>query len=436
VQFLIRLTVVVLFLLSTNILEMMGTGYSSSGGLVSIHPSTFLAVACIGLLLLMPAQPASRPDVNSGRLGRVPLVLSLVALCITLYLAREKTGGSSAIVVTYVTPALLLFLLPLISIRTSKFLDRFIGWFFVVNSLIVLTEYATGWRLLPFYAGPYLITNDPRPTGLIGHPLPGALLTGAWLLLMTFRQVTERISLRGIVQIGIHALAMVCYGARAATVIAGLGLVAYLLRHSGIAGKVPVASSRRALAAFFVGGLVVASAFGVGVTDILVDRFYTAEKSDKTRFEALFIVENLTQREWMLGVESDDRDRYLAIINSPFGVEIAPLALVFNFGLPVALGLLMSFYWALFKFAEGVWGGRYAVVYFILTTATSLSISSRTVLVSQFLVLLYVARTWRPRGAKEQKPNSRPEVGASSAFPTLTETIDGRRTDSLSRQTP
>lgn len=404
------LLAVSLFALPNNLLVGAGIRYMSGEGslLEKLHPSFYLlCLICVMTAMLRPVAWRAIPDwLRRGWL--LPSLAALVSLAVVALMARSGGGDLSSLVITFLAPAMLAYVLQFAGTRAVSATSGFLALFFIANSGLGLFEFLSGWRLLPFYAADQLITFDNRPTALLGHPLVNALLTGAVLLVSLSRLVSFGLSPGLLLAAALHLCGLLLFGGRAALVLC-LGLAAFmLLRHFGVLSRVLLAFSRRAMMLCALGLLALTVLLASGIADPLLERFAASTKSDQSRLATVAVLSQLTFGEWSMGLEPEMRRVYHAMLNTPFGFESAPIAMTAAYGLPLTVLLLFSAWCLLSRFARQA-GQHITVTYFMLTSATSLSIGSKSLLVSQMLLILFCARM--PKASPAIKPER-----AASAF--------------------
>lgn len=395
-QFVIRFIPVSLFLLSNSLLNVLGINYMGSGGSAAgkLHPSFYITLVAVGLTFLL----ARRAPVQTWikRSFVFPLVAASIATLAAIVLGRPGSGDSSAALVTFLTPALIAYVLQFASERTRLFCTRFMAAFFITNSLIGLVELGTSWRLLPYYVSDTVITFDNRPTALLGHPLLNALMTGVVLLSLVTRQITDGLPLSAQLQMALHATALFAFGGRASLLLFVLITTVYVIRHSGLLVRVRVRQSARSMLLALLGIVFFGILSVAGVTEALFERFVSASDSTNTRFAAFELLNMLSLTEWLIGTDTSARAYYLMILETPYGIEISPIAMIYVYGLPIAFLLLVSVYQLLFRWASNSFAGaRYVVMFTILSSLTSLSIGSKSLMISQMLIILFALRPGR-----------------------------------------
>jgi hypothetical protein len=145
----------------------------------------------------------------------------------------------------------------------------------------------------------------------------------------------------------------------------------------------------RALALAAFGLALLAILVALGVADPLFERLANAADSTNTRLAALRLPAMLTAREWLIGADPAARAAYQTALDTPYGIEIAPVAMVLVYGLPLTALLLVATCQLLLRWSRDSFpGARAVVLFFVMATMTSLSIGSKSLLISQMLVIL------------------------------------------------
>ena len=388
------LTVAVLFLVSSKVLQALGIPYASTGGspLTKFHPATFLSLAALGTWAivigpgrLLAALAAQRPGI---------LVFAMAIALLTFQAAVVQQLPISAVVDTFVLP--LALFISILALRASV-MERLVialHLFFLVNSTLGYAEYFTGWRLTPYYEGGVLITYDWRSTALLGHPLINALATGLYLLILS-GPGGRRFDLPVRTFLLIYSLgAMVAFGGRAATVMA---LV--LLAARGLFSLAKVLSGRPfgrrdAFAVIVVltliatiGSLLVQG----GVLDTFLSRFEDDSGSAATRVAMFHVFDGMALRDLFFApdlahVASNQRRLDLTI-----GIESFVVAFFAYYGIVTTLVFFagLAFFAAEIIRTVGT-PGLVPLAYFFLVSSTSTGIANKTTDMALIMAMILI----------------------------------------------
>lgn len=260
--------------------------------------------------------------------------------------------------------------------------------FFAINSVLALIEAVLGERFFPGYVIEGSIGD--RATALTAHPLSGAVLTGMLILFLAFGPRRRLAKPLRIPELALHGAAMIAFGGRAGIAI----LLAVLVVGGLIIGRKQneekVGVFQRMLPIGILAGGFLLITFPPPFVEKALERFnFARDKSAATRFALGDIFQNLTDHQLMWGANRAVLERLMVAFDTPLGIEAAWLQLTATFGLIVIAPLGITFLLFLIKLtAQLDRAARYAAVYFLAVTATSLSIGSKSLLVSQFFLML------------------------------------------------
>lgn len=363
----------------------------AASAFVKIHPSTYLGLISLGCFLIFRSERKN----NKSRNAAIRMIVSVCFILFFYVMVSEGEGGGeiSALIVTFMSAGLLALLFDYAEPITLRRLRFMLSVFFIANSMLGLIELSSGQRLMPFVISEEVISWDLRPTALLGHPLLNSLLTGAWVLTLVIRGFKDGIKPSGFVVLATNVLAMFAFGGRAALVAMLLIAMLYMILKAFTA---LLAASRTTHVLFSFFGLYVALLFVpvILITDLaapIVGRFVDAKGSDETRYAAVQMLSTLNLPEWLLGISSDARNSLQASAGSVHGIEISWVALILQFGLPITACLLVLT-WQLLNSAARSGLERFTLVsYFFVTTFTSLSIGSKSLLISQVFLIIAVS---------------------------------------------
>ncbi len=389
IYYVVIAAVTLLFLFNAPMLNLVGWPYTMPGGSAAtkIHPSFYLLLAGAGLSLFM-GQRRSWGIVKTPRfIIYLIAALTLLGRAIAITLAGVNEGELSAILDTFVTPALLLVCLYVISPTDLSKLGSAIRIFFVFNSLMGLTERVVGFRFVPSFMDQF-VTQD-RAAALLGHPLNAALLTGTLVVYLTTTVQGRTLASIRIPEILLHALAMFAYGGRSALVftIAVVLLGSIMIRQRADGPKVGMAQRLLPFIIVLAGiGLVF---LPIPFIDATLDRFTNDTGSAQTRDSALQVFGMLSTQELLTGTLVTQRQTWMTFLNTPFGFEICWVALTVTYGLLATIPMMIGLPTLLLGTARGLdRSAFYIAILFIVVTIGSLSVGSKSLLLSQTLVMM------------------------------------------------
>lgn len=380
------------FLLSPNLLYLFGIDYGTSQGnfIEKIHPTFFLIVLA---LIYAVAMRIKAERVITGVRNPAILIIAAAAISAVVFsaLSGESGGGAlSSLLITFSEAGFLALLLRYATASTLVTISHLLGWLFIINSTVGILESSLGFRILPYVAAEVLITNDGRSTALLGHPLANALMTGCWLLLLLMSAFKDGFRISAIAQITLHSVAMLAFGGRTSLVtsFALFGVYVLILTYRKLfagKGRAEIERLILSLGLLMILGIAV---YQSGQADAILQRFSDGRGSDETRFAAIQMLGAVTSSELWTGTTVYTREFLRRTMSSEYGIELAWIGLVLTYGLPLAIALLSTTFRLLI--AVGSAGGlqaRISLLFFGIVTFSSTSISGKSLIISNFVVL-------------------------------------------------
>jgi hypothetical protein len=399
----IALAVVALLYLtiSTMTLLSLGFNYDEAGGnvLEKIHPATFVAVAVLVAALASRGNPLTALiDVAERQPGTALFVLT-IALMIAYSVAivgLPFTGFFD----TFLAPVVVFLLFKDMSDARAQRFVWLIHGFMLLNALLGIGEFVTGYRLTPIIANGMVIDDDWRSSALLGHPLANASLTGAYLLAMAVGGAEDLPKPAAALCFVTNAVAMVVFGGRASTVIL-LALLAALAAKGTVrilhGGKIDKSAVLTVLIIVPIAALAVVTLAEAGFFDRFLERFIDDKGSASTRIEMFELFNHLSWYQLLLAPDAGQLTTLKRIYGLDFGIESFWVSFVLSYGIiPCA-----AFFAALFLFCRDLLravrpGGIWVLTFFFLVASTSVSLSSKTTIFA-LLVLLMLVMLRRPR---------------------------------------
>jgi hypothetical protein len=301
------LAVMVQFVISPNLLMMVGIDYNAIGGnpLVKLHPATYLAgiAACLAVCGSRPAGSALTNLFRSS--PALALFLVLIPACAFYSIACVGFSGSAIYIDTYLSAGMIVLALQNGTDLQHRFLARMIIAWCVLNVLISVGETLTQTHLVPEPQYAELIPKeqeDFRGAALFGHPLTGALVTALsiFLLLGMRAGVVVKSALFTTLMIGLLA-----YSGRAAmgttlVLLAGGAVIAVFrgLLHRKLSGGLVAALLATV---FLLLPLLIVVITGTSIGDRLVSHLY-ADDSVDARSIQWFVLDRLNLHDVLFGV--------------------------------------------------------------------------------------------------------------------------------------
>lgn len=181
------LSIVCFATISANLLVSMGIPYDIPGGsfIVKLHPGTYLLFAAFVVSLFSSRNPLIMLSRLASAMPMV-FIYALIIFFVALYLIiRNGTSGAAYIIDTWLTPALMAWVLLFLPGHLVRFIFTSLIILVMINAIIGVAESLVQQRLIPHVAGDVVLTESVfRATALYGHPLSNAKLTAAALLLV------------------------------------------------------------------------------------------------------------------------------------------------------------------------------------------------------------------------------------------------------------
>ena len=298
------------FLVSSNLLYLMGIHYDVPGGnpLIKFHPSSYLFVWAaisalqeqggigVGLRLIAAKRPA--------------YIVFLVSMLICAVFAGVSTGtrGAAVFLEDYVTAGLLALTLELAPDHARRPLGRMLLGFCLGNVLVAIGENLTHMHVVPPFLGAIAYIEAPgdfRGTAGFDHPLTGAAVVMMTLIFLP----TQRLSaVRGMLASLLLFVGLLVFGGRTALAIAIAvftiaGVVALV---KGLVGRrlAPALLARVALVVLLVPPLTYVLLTQTPVGERIVAHLYVDDSAD-TRSEQWSVLQQVSLREALFGMPED-----------------------------------------------------------------------------------------------------------------------------------
>ncbi|ABD05719.1 conserved hypothetical protein [Rhodopseudomonas palustris HaA2] len=290
VQKMMAVYIVLLFVVSANVLDLIGYDYSAIGGspITKIHVSTYFIVLLFAVFLVTYPQ--------KGDLARYYLATKLgsifffcAATFAVINIVVDGRNGFGMYFDTDLHLFLCAMLLPFVTPENMDRLERFLHWFFLANAVLAVVELAIGFNIFPLitYSPDGMTTVEPRATAFLSHPLHAATITCVYIVSLLCGAGRDlRPNLR-LPMIGLQCAALLAFGGRTAFLLTGL-IMAGMLLWGAFRAAAGMKMSQRGLIVWFsiipVGIAAVAVLAAIGAFDPLLDRFTEDGGSARTRW--------------------------------------------------------------------------------------------------------------------------------------------------------
>lgn len=386
---------------SGNILALLGYNYVGDGGnaIEKIHPSTITLVFSLLAFLAYPNGEQRLGD-SIFRQGVFPYLL----VCVLSIIYAQIVLGLplSALIVSWLTPGLLLVLLFQLDKNQIKYLRYLLHGLLLINTLMAIVEYKMGAPLIPSVLIDYTGTGEVldisewgewRASGLFGHPLASTLICALYVVasfsLIFFKQASR---LQYFTML--HCLlALPLFGGRTSIAMAivfvalmsmvrfGLELVGKGVNYFNVI-KIKIAVTAVVL--------TIIIAFQMGMFDQLIDRIQDDNGSSYTRVLALQILGDASNLELLFG----DIYKSLAVrqvaYGTIYGIEIFWVGMVLNYGLLISL-TLFYFTWKIIFAISSKTGSivYWPIAFFFVSSSSGVGLVAKSITFSVLLLLIF-----------------------------------------------
>lgn len=396
------------FLVSPMLLDRWGFNYGLAGGsaLEKMHPGTWLILMAFACRAAAEGNPLAFLVAVARGYGALCLYLCGWALLMAQAMLVQKIAFTP-LLDTFLMPALLLVLLADLPGAALRRLAGALHAVMAANALIALFEFFTGQRLTPFLVAGFEISGEWRATALLGHPLSNAALTGCYVLVLMaggWRSLP-----RGSVLplVALQTVAMVAFGGRAALVLLllALALKGGLMLLRLLAGaRVPLSSACVAAALLPLGVAVVYGAVEAGFFDRFAQRFVSDDGSASARLAMVQVLQAFPFGDILIGPDPARLATLVRVEGIEFGIESFWIAMILTYGLAASAALFAGLGLFCLEIARAAGGrGLPVLLYFFAVASTSVSLSSKTVLLGMAVALIVpILRLERsPEGAAQ-----------------------------------
>ena len=386
--------VVMLFTLSGGVLWELGVNYDGITGAVAskIHPATYLGLATFGLFAVARRNPAG---FLAMLITRYPgaLCFLLATGLLGFYTVFDQRHGIATVFDTYLLAVMLGVIGAELGSRDLARVEKLLHVLFAANAALVLVEYVIDHRFFPYRFDGQAFEWDKRSTGLFGHPLENAAIIGTYLMVLVAGGGARMPRLLRAPAAMLQLAAMVPVGGRTALVVAVAMLI---LAMAPRAVKLLLSGGRMSLrAAAVVATAAPLAIFAVaafaagGFFDLVAERFVDDGGSAQARLEMFEIFKQLSVRDILIGAQSELIDSIRRTHGLEWGVENPVVRLLLYQGVVFSAFLIVGFVLFLTELGRRMRPGvAMPFVFFLIVINSFESISNKTVLLGQFIVLM------------------------------------------------
>lgn len=404
-------------------LTMIGWPYDSASAsfVTKLHPAVYVFFLAAGLGLV-------GGDLRYWQFAKRPVFLAFLAAAVLTVLravqiaASGITGGElSAAIVTFLLPAFIIIAYQGATALTIERVSIGLRIFFVMTSLMGLTERLLGFRFIPSFLD-FENRNELRASALFGHPLNAAVMTAMIIVyLVTARRRQQSIAMR-LPEIILHTTAMFCFGGRSALVFTPVVLLfsGIIVRQRRGLAKVTGLQRFLPLAILLVGVIFVM--LPIPFVEQTLERFANDHNSAETRSGAINMLGVISPQEMMWGIDANRRQIIQEFFESPAGIELAWIAIALSYGAVIAIPMFLTTVAMFITIAmRQDRSALFMAMLFLVVTAGSLSLGSKSLLLACAFVMLMTLSTPyavppSSRGLSRRRRET--ETGQTSANPT------------------
>ena len=395
VQKMMAIYIVLLFVVSANVLDLIGYDYSAIGGspITKIHVSTYFIVLLSAVFVVTYPQ--------KGDLARYYLATKLGSIfffCASIFavvnIVVDGRNGFGMFFDTDLHLFLCAMLLPFVTPDNMDRLERFLHWFFLVNALLAVVELALGFNIFPLitYSPDGMTTIEPRATAFLSHPLHAATITCVYIVsLLCGAGRGLRANLR-MPMILLQCAALLAFGGRTAFLLTGLimaGMLLWAMFRTAAGMKV----SQRGLILWFsiipVGIAVVAVLASIGAFDQLLDRFTEDGGSARSRWLMVPLLLSFNWGDLLWGAQTDFARSQVYSFGLEWGVENPFIQMSVFQGVVVAsmimLGVLLLIWEA---YRRMTWKAIFPIAVYLFLCSTFGSFAGRFFTFAIFLIVV------------------------------------------------
>ena len=395
IQNMMAVYIVLLFVMSGTVLDMVGYDYSSIGGspITKIHVSTYFIVVLFAVFIA--SYPAKRDLARYYLATKLGTIYFMAAATFALVnIVANGRNGFGMYFDTDMHLFLVCMLLPFVPPAAMDRLERFIHVFFAVNAVFGIMELVTGVHVFPLttYSPDGLTVDEPRATAFLSHPLHAATVTCVYIVsLLVGAGRSLRPALR-VPMIGLQTVALLAFGGRTALLLTLLIVAAVLLWHAMrfTAGKsLSRVSVVAAVALVPLGVAAVAVLAYLGFFDQFLDRFTEDGGSARSRLLMVPLWLSFDWADFLWGASTDYVRAQIYSFGLEWGVENPFLQMSVYQGTVIAslimTGFLLVLYDAFRRLEPRV---LYPMGIYLLLCSTFGSFAGRFINIVIFMVVI------------------------------------------------
>jgi hypothetical protein len=379
--------------ISPPLLTMLHINYSSTGGniLEKMHPATYFAFLAFALLLFRGGDPIAELNrmVGANRLLLIYFFACVLIVFQSVTLKRPFTGVVDAFLLPAVLCLIIWNLTPA-QRRPLVWVVHFVLW---LNIALGYYEFISKHRLVPIIAANnVIVTGDWRSTALLGLPLVAAGVVAMYIMALMLKPRMQAPPIYALPLLVLAMASLMVFGGRTAlvfTLMVLAGIVAVNLAKLVAGERVAMTTVIVATCFVMLVGALIPVLFGTGMFDKMIDRFSSDNGSANARVAGLHLLTLFDAREIIFGTSPGRSNALQSMMGLDYGIENFWIASIVQYGLigtvSITIGLAFFFGEILKRAAPGA---RVAVLFLVITAASSVSFSSKNIILAAYVVLI------------------------------------------------
>jgi O-antigen ligase len=378
--------------ISPPLLTALHVNYAATGGniLEKMHPATYFAFLAFALLLLRGGDPIGELSriVGSTRLLLIYFFSCVLIVFQSVVLKRPFTGVVDAFLLPAVLCLVIWSLTPA-QRRPLVWVVHFVIW---LNIALGYYEFISKRRLVPITVDGLVVTGDWRSTALLGLPLVAAGVVAMYIMALMLKPRTQAPPIYALPLLVVAMASLMVFGGRTAlvfTIIVLAGIVAVNLAKLVRGERVAMTTVIVATCFVMVLGALIPILFGTGVFDKMIDRFSSDNGSANARVAGFHLLMLFDAREIVFGTAPGRANALQSMMGLDYGIENFWISSIVQYGLigtvSITIGLAFFFGEILKRAAPGA---RIAALFLVITAASSVSFSSKNIILAAYVVLI------------------------------------------------
>lgn len=368
--------------------------YYDTGGnfLDKFHPATLIAFVLVLLPIITARNPLSAAVAFMER--NIRLMPFVFAIFFTMVYAAQLFGHSFTIFIETFLGAVAMFVLfSNLDESNRRKLALLLHLLLFVNAVLAFYEVFSGFRLTPLVINGEELLDEPRATALLGHPLSNAMVAGCYVTVLALGGGKDLPRLLRTPVFFVALASLVPFGGRAATATC---LLTLFLICVGVGARILRGkhfNTENLLAVLFIFPLCamgLVAAFELGWLDTLLDRLVDDEGSAGTRIVMFELFNHFTFSELFWGTNPQELMTWVRLYGLEYGIESFLVAFILHYGIFTAIIFMPNFFYFLYLLvrATGTRKTWFPIFYFFIVALASVSLSSKSPILSIIVVIL------------------------------------------------